>query len=297
VRRRIDALSPRLVARYKLGREGYLRFLLGAQSIGDLLRRKRIFDALIASDLDDLTRLRFAEEGARAARDDLSRAHEELADAARFEAEKRASLEQRAREQRTLLASAQEEKAVHEEAIAELEQAERDLTGEIGKLERAPRTAPVLALPFRKLRGKLPFPVAGGRIEAHFGRAVDPRFGTVTVQRGIDVRCPDGTPVHAVAAGTVAHAGWFRGYGNLLIIDHGNGYFSLMAHLATLARAKDDAVRAGEVVGTVGETGSLKGAYLYFELRSGQTALDPERWLAAPRRKGSSPAVSLSRKP
>jgi septal ring factor EnvC (AmiA/AmiB activator) len=297
VKRRIDALSPRLVARYKLGREGYLRFLLGAQSIGDLLRRKRIFDALIASDLDDLTRLRFAEEGARAARDELSRAHEELADAARFEAEKRASLEQRAREQRTLLASAQEEKAVHEEAIAELEQAERDLTGEIGKLERAPRTAPVPALPFRKLRGKLPFPVAGGRIEAHFGRAVDPRFGTVTIQRGIDVRCPDGTPVHAVAAGTVAHAGWFRGYGNLLIIDHGNGYFSLMAHLATLVRAKDDAVRPGEVVGTVGETGSLKGAYLYFELRSGQTALDPERWLAAPRRKGSSPAVSLSRKP
>jgi len=297
VKRRIDALSPRLVARYKLGREGYLRFLLGAQSIGDLLRRKRIFDALIASDLDDLTRLRFAEEGARAARDELSRAHEELADAARLESEKRASLEQRAREQRTLLASVQEEKAVHEEAIAELEQAERELTGEIGKLERAPRRAQVPALPFRSLRGKLPFPVAGGRIEAHFGRAVDPRFGTVTLQRGIDVRCPDGTPVHAVAAGTVAHAGWFRGYGNLLIIDHGNGYFSLMAHLATLARAKDDVVRAGEVVGTVGDTGSLKGAYLYFELRSGQTALDPERWLARPRRKGSSPAVSLSRKP
>ncbi|MFL5290018.1 MAG: murein hydrolase activator EnvC family protein [Myxococcales bacterium] len=297
VKRRIDALSPRLVARYKLGREGYLRFLLGAQSIGDLLRRKRIFDALITSDFDELTRLRFAEEGARAARDDLARAHEELADAARLEADKRASLEQRAREQRTLLASVQEEKAVHEEAIAELEQAERDLTGEIGKLERAPRAAPVPALPFRRLRGKLPFPVAGGRIEAHFGRTVDPRFGTVTLQRGIDVRCPDGTPVHAVAAGTVAHAGWFRGYGNLLIIDHGSGYFSLMAHLATLTRAKDDVVRAGEVVGTVGDTGSLKGAYLYFELRSGQTALDPERWLAASRRKGSNPAVSLSRKP
>ncbi|MFL5443263.1 MAG: hypothetical protein ACJ78W_02055, partial [Myxococcales bacterium] len=75
VKRRIDALSPRLVARYKLGREGYLRFLLGAQSIGDLLRRKRIFDALITSDFDELTRLRFAEEGARAARDELSRAH------------------------------------------------------------------------------------------------------------------------------------------------------------------------------------------------------------------------------
>jgi septal ring factor EnvC (AmiA/AmiB activator) len=296
VKRRIDALFPRLVARYKLGREGYLRFLLGAQSISDLLRRKRLFDALIASDFDDLVRLRFAEQGAKAARDELSHAQEELAQAARTESEKRAALEQRAREQRKLLASVQEEKALHEEAVAELEQAERDLTGHLGDLARSrSRTAPhVPALPFKSLRGKLPFPVQTGRTEAHFGRAVDPRFGTVTLQRGIDVRCPENTPVHAIAAGTVAHAGWFRGYGNLLIIDHGHGYFSLMAHLATLTRAKDDAIRAGEVVGTVGDTGSLKGAYLYFELRSGQTALDPERWLAKPRRTAP---VSLSRKP
>jgi septal ring factor EnvC (AmiA/AmiB activator) len=301
VKRRIDALSPRLVARYKLGREGYLRFLLGAQSIADLLRRKRLFDALIASDFDDLTRLRFAEQGARASRDELSQAREELSRAAREEADKRAALEQRAREQRKLLASVQEEKSLHEEAVAELEEAERELTGRIGELQKTPRpsqrtSAQLHARSLKSQRGKLPFPVDAGSIEAHFGRAVDPRFGTVTLQRGIDVRCPEGTGVHAIAAGTVAHAGWFRGYGNLLIVDHGHGYFSLMAHLATLARAKDDVVRAGEVVGTVGDTGSLKGAYLYFELRDGQTALDPERWLK-PRNKGTRAALRLSRKP
>jgi len=302
VKRRLDALSPRLVARYKLGREGYLRFLLGAQSIADMLRRKRIFDALITSDFDDLTRLRFAEQGAKASRDDLSQAQEELSRAAREEVEKRVVLDQRAREQRKLLASVQEEKSLHEEAVAELEQAERDLTGRIGELQKAPRVSPrtsaqLHAHSFKTLRGKLPFPVEGGRIEARFGRAVDPRFGTVTVQRGIDVRCPEGTAVHAIAAGTVAHAGWFRGYGNLLIVDHGHGYFSLMAHLATLARAKDDVVRPGEVVGTVGDTGSLKGAYLYFELRDGQTALDPERWLVKARQKATTASLKLSRKP
>jgi len=302
VKRRLDALSPRLVARYKLGHEGYLRFLLGAQSIADLLRRKRLFDALIASDFDELTRLRFAEQGATASRDELSQAQRELSRAAREEADKRASLEQRAREQRKLLAAVQQEKSLHEEAVAELEEAERALSGRIGELQKSPkasqRTSALHALPFKSQRGKLPFPVAQGRIEVHFGRAVDPRFGTVTVQRGIDVRCPEGTPVHAVAAGTVAHAGWFRGYGNLLIVDHGHGYFSLMAHLATLARAKDDVVRSGEVVGTVGDTGSLKGSYLYFELRDGQTALDPERWLVKPpRRTTSNAALKLSRKP
>jgi len=301
VKRRLDALSPRLVARYRLGREGYLRFLLGAQSIADLLKRKRLFDALIASDFDDLTRLRFAEQGAKASRDELSQAQQELSRAARDEADKRAALEQRAREQRKLLAAVQEEKSLHEEAVAELEQAERELTGRIGELQKSPRASPrtssqLHALSLKIQRGKLPFPVVGGRIEAHFGRAVDPRFGTITVQRGIDVRCPEGTAVRAIAAGTVAHAGWFRGYGNLLIVDHGHGYFSLMAHLATLTLAKDDVVRPGEVVGTVGDTGSLKGAYLYFELRDGQTALDPERWLVKQRRKPGA-TVKLSRKP
>src|SRR2546430_3739286 len=169
VKRRLDALSPRLVARYRLGREGYLRFLLGAQSIADLLKRKRLFDALITSDFDELTRLRFAEQGAKASRDEISQAQAELSRAAKEEADKRAALEQRAREQRNLLASVQEEKALHEEAVAELEEAERALTGRIGELQKSPRasqrtSAQLHALSFKSQRGKLPFPVQGGLI-------------------------------------------------------------------------------------------------------------------------------------
>jgi septal ring factor EnvC (AmiA/AmiB activator) len=149
----------------------------------------------------------------------------------------------------------------------------------IGKGPQRPSREP----PVRSARGRLLFPVPGGQIEARFGRAVDPRFGTVTLQRGIDVRAPEGAPVRAVHGGTVVHAGWFRGYGNLMIIDHGDGMFSLMAHLATLDRAVGDEVRRGDQLGTVGDTGSLKGSYLYFELRDGQKPLDPEPWLAKAR--------------
>jgi len=102
----------------------------------------------------------------------------------------------------------------------------------------------------------------------------------VTLQRGLDIRAADGTEVRAVYAGTVVHAGWFSGYGNLVILDHGDGLFSLFAHLGTLAHAVGDGVAKGDVLGTVGDTGSLKGAYLYFELRDGQKPLDPERWLS-----------------
>ena len=191
-------------------------------------------------------------------------------------------------QQRTLLASVQRERGMHEQAARELEQAVRDLTQKFADLKGPSRAAGpgvrFRGTSIRKRHGKLPFPVDRGTIEARFGRAVDRRFGTVTMQNGIDVRAPLGTPVHAIWQGKVAHAGWFRGFGNLLIIDHGDGIFSLMAHLDQLQKALGDAVRAGEEVGTVGDTGSLKGPYLYFELRDGQRPLDPEPWLRRSRK-------------
>jgi septal ring factor EnvC (AmiA/AmiB activator) len=283
------ALGPRLVARYRLGREGYLRFLLGSRSIGDVLRRKRLFNALLESDLDALAVLKFNVEGARAARDELAAARAELAQSVQNETDRRVGLQEKVEQQKRVLVAVQQEKAVHEQAARELEEAERELTAKLGEIEKAQPAPekPMMIAPeirleasIRKARGKLSFPVAHGRIEVHFGRTTDRRFGTVTLQHGIDVRAPVGTPVHAVWNGKVVHAGWFKGYGNLMIVDHGDGIFSLMAHLDQLERAVGENIHAGDEVGTVGDTGSLKGAYLYFELRNGQKPLDPERWLA-----------------
>ena len=285
------ALSPRLAARYRLGREGYLRFLLGARSIADVLRRRRLFNALLESDLDALAVLKFHEGGAKAARDELSAARNEQADSVKAESERRAALEVRASEQRRLLASVQREKELHEQSVRELEDAERELSRRLADIQEHAPPAPAMVAPeiqlrasIRKARGKLPFPLPRGRVEVHFGRTTDPHFGTVTLQQGIDVRAPLGTPVRSVWEGKVAHAGWFKGFGNLLIIDHGNGIFSLMAHLDQLEKAVGDQVQGGDEVGTVGDSGSLKGAYLYFELRDGQKPLDPERWLSRNRK-------------
>jgi len=304
VARANDALSPRLLARYRMGREGYLRFLLGARSISEVLRRKRIFNALLATDLEALAGLRVRAQGVIEARNELLSARDELAKAAAVETERRAQLEQRVGQQKRLLASVQVEKALHEEAARELEEAARALQARLSELgspqaqaqtareQSAKKNPPAIASlgplplpqPIRSSRGKLVFPVQRGRIELRFGRTVDPHFGTITLQRGIDVRSPAGTPVRACWPGKVVHAGWFKGYGNLVILDHGDGFFSLMAHLDLLAHAVGDELGLGEVVGTVGDTGSLKGAYLYFELRDGQKPLDPERWLTRNRR-------------
>jgi septal ring factor EnvC (AmiA/AmiB activator) len=282
-------VEPRLFARYRLGREGYLRFLLGSRSIADVLRRHKLFNALLEHDLRTVAVLRADADARKAAFDELASARKDLSDSAQAEADKRGSLEARVEQQHALLSKVQGERELHEEAVRELEEAERDLTAQLGDIEKTAPAAMVtseitLKASIRKARGKLLFPAQRGRIEQRFGRAKDPRFGTVTIQNGIDVRAPAGTKVFAVWDGKVVHAGWFRGFGNLLIVDHGDSIFSLMAHLGTLSKAVGDAVHVGEEVGTVGDSGSLKGAYLYFELRDGQKPLDPERWLSKNRK-------------
>ncbi len=141
-----------------------------------------------------------------------------------------------------------------------------------------PRTPLAGATGFAALKGKLPHP-APGPIAVGFGRVVNPLFNTVTVQNGLDIAAPAGAPVRAVAAGKVVHAGWFKGYGNLIIVDHGEGYHSLVAHLGSMQTAMGEEVGAGTVLGTVGDSGSLKGAYLYFEIREHGRPVDPRPWL------------------
>ncbi|HET9554652.1 MAG TPA: peptidoglycan DD-metalloendopeptidase family protein, partial [Anaeromyxobacteraceae bacterium] len=132
---------------------------------------------------------------------------------------------------------------------------------------------------FAARKGRLA-PPADGPVAVGFGKVVNPKFNTVTVQNGVDIEAPMGAPVHAVAPGRVVHAGWFKGYGNLVIVDHGDGYHTLVAHLAAMRTAMGEEVEAGTVLGTVGDSGSLKGPYLYFELREKGRPVDPRPWLA-----------------
>jgi septal ring factor EnvC (AmiA/AmiB activator) len=128
------------------------------------------------------------------------------------------------------------------------------------------------------LRGQLPWP-AEGRVVTGFGRQVHPRFGTETFRRGVDIEADEGAPIRAVYAGTVLYRGQLKGYGNLIILDHGAGYYTLYAHASEILVEEGDRVRAGQAIGRVGETGSLEGPRLYFEVRYQGRPEDPEQWL------------------
>jgi septal ring factor EnvC (AmiA/AmiB activator) len=113
-----------------------------------------------------------------------------------------------------------------------------------------------------------------------FGRVLDAEYRTETFRKGVDFAADAGEPVRAVAPGEVRFAGWFRGYGRIVILDHGGGYFTVSGHLDQIEVEVGQQLAAGAEIGSVGETGSLSGPRLYFEIRRGAEPLDPALWLA-----------------
>jgi murein hydrolase activator len=130
--------------------------------------------------------------------------------------------------------------------------------------------------PFDQLKGKLTLPVKG-EITNRFGT---PRPDSRVKWKGLFLRTSSGQAVKAIAAGRVVFADWLRGFGNLMIIDHGKGYMSLYGNNETLYKQVGDVLRGGDTIATVGNTGGNEDFGLYFELRHESKPLDPMKWMA-----------------
>src|SRR5438034_1175092 len=198
-----------------------------------------------------------------------------------------AEADREAAKRRTLLARVRDERAYHERMVGELTEASRRLEAfirELGAKQRKlakvppPKGGEPPAVGFGSLRGRLPWPT-DGRIVAPFGAQVHPRFGTRTFRNGVDIEAAEGTDIAAVYAGHVIYTRWFKGYGNLIIVDHGNEYYTLYAHIAEIEAKEGEDVRQGQRIGTVGDTASLAGPRLYFEVRYQGKPQDPAEWL------------------
>ena len=128
-------------------------------------------------------------------------------------------------------------------------------------------------------QGQLDWPARGG-VVGHFGIETHPRFGTQVRNDGIDISVPVGTAVRAVAKGRVDAADDdYGGAGGLVVLNHGDGYYTIYSHLSEVNVAMGAEVPAGAVIGRSGEEGSLKGPVLHFEVRKGSAPLDPTDWL------------------
>lgn len=150
------------------------------------------------------------------------------------------------------------------------------LVARIGRIvEAVPEAGGRARGPFSRLRGSLRLPVRG-ELTGRFGA---PREAAGIEAKGVFIRAPEGEPVRAVAAGQVVYADWMRGFGNLMIIDHGENYLSIYANNEALLKQVGEIVAGGEAVATTGSSGGNEETGLYFELRHLGQAFDPLRWV------------------
>ncbi len=139
--------------------------------------------------------------------------------------------------------------------------------------------APDDLIGFAAMKGRLKMPV-DGNISSTYGSVRHPKFNTVIFNNGIVIDAPAGTPAKSVYNGRVAYAGWLKGYGEVVIIDHGRGYYTLFGYLSGIFKSVGDEVSEGEAVGLVGDSGISVAPGLYFEIRQRGSPRDPQQWFA-----------------
>lgn len=272
------ALAARATALYRTGDHGSLRLLFSAGGLREFLGRVQLLRRLVARDADLLARHRAESESLGRAREAARASSLRLAGLSRELSERQAELATERQTKRGIVSRLYADRARERAALAELETAARALEETLAGL--GPGVAPSPGgTPFVALRRRLEPPVEGAIVRG-FGRVVDGEFRTETFRSGVVFDAPAGAEVRAVAAGRVRYAGWFRGYGRIVILDHGGGYYTVSGHLAEILVGVGDGVASGVRIGSVGETGSLSGPSLYFEIRRGAEALDPREWLA-----------------
>ncbi len=274
------ALRERALALYQAGEHGAMQVLFSATSIRDIVDRAQALQILLDHDQRLIRRFRDERRELARLRDEGARVAERREQAvARLET-RRVALRQERAAKREVLEGIRGDRARERSALAELERAARALEETLDRLDRSARPAP--ATPpgaFAALQGRLDHPVDGA-IARDFGRSTDDEFHTQLFHKGVDFEAELGTPVRAVAPGRVRFAGWFRGYGRLVILDHGDRFFTVSGHLDRIDVAVGDDLLAADPIGTVGESGSLVGPRLYFEIRRADEALDPSAWFA-----------------
>jgi septal ring factor EnvC (AmiA/AmiB activator) len=289
-----EALGRRLRVLYKLQSQGGVLPLIlsGDDPIAQAIRLRHL-TTLATVDARTIREYRTTSEGLADRRVRIEGRRVELASLRSQAEEERAEADREAAKRRTLLAKVRDERASHERLVGELSDATRRLEAFIRDLQakqrraavRPPSQAPTRPMPgdpggagLAALRGRLAWP-AEGKVVGEYGAQVHPRFGTKTFRNGIDIEVAEGTDIRAVYPGHVVYTGWFRGYGNLIIVDHGGEYYTLYAHAADIKVAEGEDVRQGQSIGTVGDTGSLQGPRLYFEVRHQGKPQDPALWL------------------
>ena len=277
--RRRDIMLGRLQNIYKMGQPTILSIILGANSPEEVVRRVRYMQDLNKYDRNLLDTIRQDEQKLQTENEALQIKNAHLAQLLKERQEESEKARTQAAVRKRFLDELRSEKGRWEISMNEFKNAQSELNKMIEDLiEEMSKPKIDEKSNFAEKRGNLPWAVQG-RIVANFGRITHPEYKTTIMNNGISIEAPNGTPVKSVAAGVVEFVGRMRGYGKLMIINHFGGYLTIYAHLDENFVERGARVREGQAIGSVGESGSLDGNKLHFEIRHENNALNPLDWL------------------
>ncbi len=274
---------------YKFRQFRQLNWVLGARSINEAYLRYQYFRKISASAraiYDELvTAKRRKETLTRQLEDQLA---EQKAIVQQKQSEEK-RLTRRREQRKAIVARIKRNRKLLAQAVQEKRQALKRIRQLIASLEQKKKTSTPprwendqrwvkLSGRFGKLKGKLNWPVRG-RVIHKFGRYKSSLTGSVILNNGIDIRAKQGSPVRVVHSGVAVLVTLMGGIGNVVVVDHNDGYYTVYAHLDEVYVTEGQFVESGSVIGTVGESGSMEGPKLFFAVHKGSKPQNPLRWL------------------
>jgi murein hydrolase activator len=269
----------RLVALYKLNNLGEMNLLASASSVYEIQKNRAAVERILQYDnklIGDLA------DKKQQLSDLLAGLNEKKANQALLETRHKEVVNRLAKEKKkreTLLADLKTRKENSLTTLKYLKEAAATLDRTISDLGKEPSSFEnKTAKAFSTRQGLLNMPVKG-KVVSNYGTYVEPLSGATNFRKGIEIQAARGAPISAVYGGQIVYADWLKGYGNVIIINHGDNYYTVYAHAEDLFRKKGDNIEADDVIATVGDTGSMSGPTLYFEIRHHGNTEDPLKWI------------------
>ena len=275
-------LSGQLQASYSIGRQEYIKLLLNQQNPATISRIMTYYDYFNAARSQQIAEVNQLLHAINQDKMEISQTQQALRQSQiQLEQEKR-QLESKQAERNSLVAKLDKDISNKDKTLSDMLKNKKNLTNLINRLKKALDDIPDLPTekPFKKQRGKLYWP-SKGKVKDLFDHCRS--VGKVKWQ-GVIIKSKEGAPVHDISHGRIAYSDWLRGYGLITIIDHGDGYMSLYGHNQTLLKEEGDWVENNEIIATVGSSGGIKQAGLYFEIRHNGKPSNPTRWCQKSRR-------------
>jgi septal ring factor EnvC (AmiA/AmiB activator) len=273
-------LAARLGQMYERDPQHSLDIILGSNDLQEAFRRYKFMQLIAERDADMVKEIRAHKTTLETQSAAMTESLAEMAMVRQAREEETGRLEQNKRRRVAMLTDIRSKKSQHGKAIARLQKSQKEIQDLIEKLEEHRLRSEDLpgAGEFAHLKGRLPWPVRG-KIRRGFGESRHPKYGTVTFNNGVDISASAGAPVQSVAPGVVEFVDWIDAYGKCIIVNHGDGYYTLYAHVSSTFVRQGQTVGAGEVIAEVGDTGSVEGYGCHFEVRRSKKALNPRDWL------------------